>query len=150
MTSFEAGTYQPSLALFDFGELPCRNHFRDELVRRTAYTRRQTRQLPDRPAEPADLHVIGRPECEPGRRPHLPDSQRDVQFTVNGQFQLSITARPGQTEIWVLANVTAHAFMNVAVRETATGKLTKIRIVGIDGDPPRRCTFPRRTTEPPC
>lgn len=65
----------------------------------------------------------------------LPDGQRDVQFTVNGQFQPSIAAPPGQTEIWVLANITSHAFINVAIRETATGKPTTIRIVGVDGDP---------------
>ena len=35
--------------------------------------------------------------------PSLPDSQRDVQFTVNGQFQPVIKSKAGQTEIWVLA-----------------------------------------------
>jgi hypothetical protein len=37
--------------------------------------------------------------------PSLPDYQRDVQFTVNGQFQPVIKSKAGQTEIWVLANV---------------------------------------------
>src|SRR5947209_8629463 len=31
----------------------------------------------------------------------LPDYQRDVQFTVNGQFQPVINSKAGQTEIWV-------------------------------------------------
>src|SRR5947209_2367990 len=31
----------------------------------------------------------------------LPDYQRDVQFTVNGQFQPVIRSKAGQTEIWV-------------------------------------------------
>src|SRR5215470_12536482 len=41
--------------------------------------------------------------------PSLPDSQRDVQFTVNGQFQPVIKSKAGQTEIWVLANVSDFA-----------------------------------------
>jgi hypothetical protein len=33
--------------------------------------------------------------------PTLPDYKRDVQFTVNGQFQPVIKSKAGQTEIWV-------------------------------------------------
>ena len=52
---------------------------------------------------------------EPGISPNpsLPDSQRDVQFTVNGQFQPVIKSKAGQTEIWVLSNVSDFAYMNV-------------------------------------
>ena len=35
----------------------------------------------------------------------MPDYKRDVQFTVNGQFQPVVKSKAGQTEIWVLANV---------------------------------------------
>ena len=52
--------------------------------------------------------------------PSLPDYLRDVQFTVNGQFQPTIKSKPGQTEIWVLANVSDMAYMNVQLTETAT------------------------------
>ena len=44
-----------------------------------------------------------------------------MQFTVNGLFQPVIKAKPGQTEIWVLANVSDIAYMNVELTETATG-----------------------------
>jgi FtsP/CotA-like multicopper oxidase with cupredoxin domain len=54
--------------------------------------------------------------------PSLPDYQRDVQFTVNGQFQPVIKSKAGQTEIWVLANVSDFAYMNVQLTETATGR----------------------------
>ena len=61
--------------------------------------------------------------------------QRDVQFTVNGQFQPVINSKAGQTEIWVLANVSDFAYMNVQLTETATGRHPQIAIVGQDGNP---------------
>lgn len=67
--------------------------------------------------------------------PALPDHLRDVQFTVNGQFQPVIRSKPGQTEIWVLANVSDIAYMNVQLTETATGRHPPIAIVGQDGNP---------------
>jgi FtsP/CotA-like multicopper oxidase with cupredoxin domain len=65
----------------------------------------------------------------------LPDYRRDVQFTVNGQFQPVINSKAGQTEIWVLANVSDIAYMNVQLTETATGRHPPIAIVGQDGNP---------------
>ena len=67
--------------------------------------------------------------------PALPDYKRDVQFTVNGQFQPVIKSKAGQTEIWVLANVSDIAYMPVQLTETATGNHPKIAIVGQDGIP---------------
>ena len=67
--------------------------------------------------------------------PALPDNQRDLQYTVNGQFQPVISAAPGQTEIWVLGNFSDAGYLRVAVIETATGKRTKLAIVGQDGNP---------------
>jgi hypothetical protein len=72
----------------------------------------------------------------------LPDYQRDVQFTVNGQFQPVIKSKAGQTEIWVLANVSDMVYMNVQLTETATGKHPKIAILGTDGNPSPRVHFP--------
>ncbi|HKE35974.1 MAG TPA: multicopper oxidase domain-containing protein [Candidatus Baltobacteraceae bacterium] len=63
----------------------------------------------------------------------LPDYERDTQFTVNGQFEPTLKVKPGQTEIWVLANVSDIAYMNVRLTETATGYHPKIAIVGQDG-----------------
>src|SRR5438874_11073167 len=67
--------------------------------------------------------------------PSLPDYQRDVQFTVNGQFQPVIKSKAGQTEIWVLANVSDIAYMNVQLTETATGRHPPIAVIGQDGNP---------------
>lgn len=67
--------------------------------------------------------------------PSLPDNQRDVQYTVNGQFQPSLKLKPGQTEIWVLANISDFAYMPVTLTETATGTHPKFAIVGQDGNP---------------
>lgn len=63
----------------------------------------------------------------------LPDYERDTQFTVNGQFEPVLSVKPGQTEIWVLANVSDIAYMNVRLTETATDYHPKIAIVGQDG-----------------
>ena len=67
--------------------------------------------------------------------PSLADYKRDVQFTVNGQFQPVIRSKAGQTEIWVLSNVSDFAYMSVQLTETATGRHPKIAIVGQDGNP---------------
>ena len=74
--------------------------------------------------------------------PSLPDYQRDVQFTVNGQFQPVIKSKAGQTEIWVLANVSDIAYMNVQLTETATGRHPPIAIVGQDGNPYTTVHYP--------
>src|SRR4029078_2111003 len=67
--------------------------------------------------------------------PTLPDYRRDVQFTVNGLFQPVIKSKAGQTEIWVLANVSDFAYMNVQRAERATGEPPRIAMVGQDGNP---------------
>ena len=72
----------------------------------------------------------------------LPDHRRDVQFTVNGQFQPVIKSKAGQTEIWVLANVSDIAYMNVQLTETATGRHPPIAIVGQDGNPYTTVHYP--------
>lgn len=75
--------------------------------------------------------------------PTLPDYLRDVQYTVNGQFQPVIKSKAGQTEIWVLANISDLAYMNVQLTETATGRHPKIAIVGQDGNPYSTVHYPR-------
>src|SRR5262249_7796134 len=74
--------------------------------------------------------------------PSLPDEKRDVQFTVNGQFQPVIKSKAGQTEIWVLANVSDIAYMNVQLTETATGRHPPIAIVGQNGNPYTAVHYP--------
>ena len=74
--------------------------------------------------------------------PSVPDYQRDVQFTVNGQFQPVVKSKAGQTEIWVLANVSDFAYINVQLTETATGRHPPIAIVGQDGNPYTSVQYP--------
>lgn len=129
------GSYEPSLAPVNFQSSPAGTTFVTSWFAGplTPKDKRGNFQI-----VPQNLQAFTSDSDPSANQPanrSLPDHERDVQFTVNGQFQPKIAARPGQTEIWVLANITAHAFINAAVRETATGKLTKIRIVGVDGDP---------------
>ena len=77
----------------------------------------------------------GRTDLDMPADPALPDDKRDLQFTVNGQFQPVIKSRPGQTEIWVLSNVSDIAYITVQLTETATGRHPPIALVGQDGEP---------------
>lgn len=77
----------------------------------------------------------GRTDLDMPADPALPDDKRDMQFTVNGQFQPVVRSKPGQTEIWVLSNVSDIAYINVQLTETATGRHPPIAIVGQDGEP---------------
>ena len=84
----------------------------------------------------------GKADSDVPADPSLPDYKRDVQFTVNGQFQPVIKSKAGQTEIWVLANVSDFAYMNVQLTETATGRHPPIAIVGQDGNPYTTVHYP--------
>ncbi|WP_244622968.1 multicopper oxidase domain-containing protein, partial [Microvirga brassicacearum] len=84
----------------------------------------------------------GQAELDVPANPSLPDSGRDVQFTVNGQFQPVIRSKAGQTEIWVLSNVSDFAYMNVQLTETATGRHPQIAVVGQDGNPYPEVHYP--------
>ena len=131
-TQLAEGTYQPSLAPVNFagttngarfvtnwyeGPLSPRNH------------RGQTQFIP------SNLQAFTSPSTSLPADPALPENQRDVQFTVNGQFQPALQVKPGQTEIWVLANISDIAYMPVQLTETATGKHPAFSIVGQDGNP---------------
>lgn len=74
--------------------------------------------------------------------PSLPDRLRDIQFTVNGQFQPTLRSKPGQTEIWVLSNISDMAYITVQLTETATGQHPKLAIVGQDGNPSALVRYP--------
>jgi FtsP/CotA-like multicopper oxidase with cupredoxin domain len=74
--------------------------------------------------------------------PALPDYKRDVQFTINGEFQPIIKSKAGQTEIWVLSNISDMAYVNVQLTETATGRHPKIAIIGQDGIPYDQVRYP--------
>lgn len=91
---------------------------------------------------PTNLQSFTSPSTNVPADPALPDNQRDVQFTVNGQFQPKLKLKPGQTEIWVLANISDIAYMSVQLTETATGNHPKFAIVGQDGNPYTRVERP--------
>ena len=84
---------------------------------------------------PSNLLSFDSPTEKVAENPDLPENQRDVQFTINGQFQPELKLKPGQTEIWTLANISDIAYMTVRLTETATGNHPKFAIVGQDGNP---------------
>ncbi|MEX0991178.1 MAG: multicopper oxidase domain-containing protein [Actinomycetota bacterium] len=133
------GTYEPLLTPVNFGETArgtqsITNWYAGKLSVHNDRGRFQflpSNELAFTP-EPGATGVAAVPvEAEP----ELPADRRDVQFTVNGDFQPRIAAAPGQTEIWVLANVSDFAYINVTLTETATGEHPPIAVVGQDGNP---------------
>ena len=84
---------------------------------------------------PSNLIAFSSPTKNVAENPALPENQRDLQFTVNGQFQPELKLKPGQTEIWAVANISDIAYMTIRLTETATGNHPKISIVGQDGNP---------------
>ena len=137
------GTYQPSLAPVNFNRSkPGTKYFTVWYAGPLSiHNRRGSLQF-----IPSNLqHFVaagGKAESDVPVDPSLPDYQRDVQFTVNGQFQPVIRSKAGQTEIWVLANVSDFAYMNVQLTETATGRHPPIAIVGQDGNPYTTVQYP--------
>lgn len=126
------GTYQPSLAPVNFeqstkgaefftnwyaGPLSIHNH------------RGQNQFIPQ------NLQTFTSPTKTIPANPSLPDNERDVQFTINGQFQPELKLKPAQTEIWVFANMSDIAFVPLRFTETATGDHPKFAVVGQDGNP---------------
>jgi FtsP/CotA-like multicopper oxidase with cupredoxin domain len=84
---------------------------------------------------PSNLIAFDSPDQKIAENPALPENQRDVQYTVNGQFQPELKIKPGQTEIWAVANISDISYMTLRLTETATGNHPKIAIVGQDGNP---------------
>jgi FtsP/CotA-like multicopper oxidase with cupredoxin domain len=126
------GTYRPSLAPVNFADTTRGAEYI------TAWwdgplsphnNRGQTQFMP------SNLIGFSSPTKTVVENPALPENQRDLQFTVNGQFQPELTLKPGQTEIWTVANISDIAYMTVRLTETATGNHPKISIVGQDGNP---------------
>jgi len=126
------GTYRPSLAPVNFaksskgaefftnwyaGPLSIHNH------------RGQNQFIPQ------NLQTFTSPTKTIPANPELPENERDVQFTINGQFQPEMKVKPGQTEIWVFANMSDIAFVPLRFTETATGNHPKFAVVGQDGNP---------------
>ncbi|GAA4489950.1 hypothetical protein GCM10023094_52330 [Rhodococcus olei] len=133
------GTYRPSLAPVNFSETTkgaqyVTNWYAGPLS--PANHRGQNQFVP------GNLQSFAGESVSVPADPALPDNERDVQFTINGQFQPELKLAPGQTEIWVLANISDIAYMPVRLTETATGTHPKFEIVGQDGNPFTRVQRP--------
>ena len=146
------GTYRPLAGAGQLQPLEAGNEILHGVVRGAAFDPQHRGQLPVHPEQSAAIHRGGRQSraSDVPADPSLPDYQRDVQFTVNGQFQPVIKSKAGQTEIWVLANVSDMAYMNVQLTETATGRHPRIAIVGQDGNPYTAVHYPSPTTARGC
>ena len=126
------GTYQPSLAPLAFpqtskGAQYVTNWYAGPL---SVDNRRGAHQF-----IPTNLQNFTSDTVKAPADPTLPDNQRDIQFTVNGQFQPDLKIKPGQTEIWSIGNFSDMAYMTLRLTETATGKHPPFALVGQDGNP---------------
>lgn len=130
------GTYRPSLAPVNFSQNGPGSKFATEWYAGPLSPRNNRGLMQFIPTNLKRFTAAGdRRDLDMPPDLALPDDKRDVQFTVNGQFQPLIKSAAGQTEIWVLANVSDQAYIAVTLTETATGHHPKIAIVGQDGNP---------------
>lgn len=67
--------------------------------------------------------------------PSLPDSKRDLQYTINGQFQPTLTSARGQTEIWNIANISDYGYARIRLTKTSDGSHPVLLVLGQDGVP---------------
>ncbi|TCK28599.1 multicopper oxidase [Ancylobacter aquaticus] len=130
-----AGTYRPILAPVDFAASPKGSRFATVWYAGPLSIHNMRGRFQFIPNNLQRFTASAGPEGNVPANPALPDHLRDIQFTVNGQFQPVLRGKPGQTEIWVLANISEMAYMTVRLTETATGRHPKIAIVGQDGNP---------------
>jgi FtsP/CotA-like multicopper oxidase with cupredoxin domain len=126
------GTYQPSLAPVNIAETSMGAQYLTPWWAGPLSphnNRGQTQFIPP------NLMSFDSPTVKIPENDALPENERDVQFTVNGQFQPELKIKPGQTEIWAVANISDIGYMTVRLTETATGNHPKFTIVGQDGNP---------------
>ena len=80
--------------------------------------------------------------------PTLPENQRDVQFTINGQFQPELKIKPGQTEIWAVANISDIAYMTLQIDRDGDRQPPEVRrSSGRTATRTPRCSGPSTVTE---
>ena len=126
------GTYQPSLAPVNISETTMGAQY---LTPWWAGPLSPHNNRGETQFIPSNLIAFDSPTKKVAVNPALPENERDVQFTVNGQFQPELKIKSGQTEIWVVANISDIAYMTLRLTETATGNHPKFAIVGQDGNP---------------
>ncbi|MFD1815636.1 multicopper oxidase family protein [Rhodococcus gannanensis] len=133
------GTYRPSLAPVNFSDSTIGAQY---LTNWYAGPLSPANHRGQNQFVPGNLQTFTSETTTVRADPGLPENQRDVQFTVNGRFQPALAVKPGQTEIWVLANISDIAYMPVRLTETATGAHPEFAIVGQDGNPFTRVERP--------
>jgi len=128
-----SGTYQPVAAPVNFPQSAAGTTFKTNWFtgQLTAENKRGAFQF--MPQNLINFRSRGTKNSDPINT-SLPDYLRDYQFTVNGQFQPQLKIAPGQTEIWVIGNYGSQAYMNIGIRNTASGKLLPLRVVATDGN----------------
>lgn len=131
--SIESGSYQPVAAPVNFSQAPPGSDFKTNWFAGplTAANKRGAFQF--MPQNLISFIPRSSNSASPATR-NLPDYLRDYQFTVNGLFQPQLKMAPGQTEIWVIGNYGSQAYMNIGVRNTASGELIPLRILATDGN----------------
>ena len=118
------GTYQPSLAPVNFAEASKGAEYFTQLVCRAAVDPQPPRAEPVHPAEPADLHQPD--EDDPGN-PALPENERDVQFTVNGQFQPEMKSQAGPDGDLGVRQHQRHRLHDTAIHRDGDGQPPEVR-----------------------
>src|SRR5436190_3686501 len=137
------GTYRPSFAPVNFNQSKAGTRYFTVWYAGPLSINNHRGQLEFIPSNLLQFNAAdGKADSDVPANLSLPDYQRDVQFTVNGQFQPVIKSKAGQTEIWVIANVSDFAYINVQLTETATGRHPPIAIVGQDGNPYTAVHYP--------
>lgn len=129
----ERGTYQPSLAPINFLNSPVGTQYFTAwwVGDLSVNNNRGIFQF-----MPSNLQEFtGNDGTVVPANPGLPDDDRDLQYTINGQYQPVISTPPGQTEIWVIGNFTDAGYVRVRIVNTATGDPVPLAIVGKDGNP---------------
>ena len=94
---------------------------------------------------PSNLQSFASSTMNQSANYNLPEEKRDMLFMANGKYNPVIRAKPGQTEIWVLANVCDFAYVSIGLRETATNTFIPIPVLGQDGNPFEEVQFPGRS-----
>ena len=122
-TQLADGTYQPSLAPVNFAETTkgaeyFTNWYAGPL---SPHNHRGQNQF-----IPQNLQTFASPSKTVPANPALPENERDVQFTVNGQFQPELKLKPGQTEIWVFANISDIAYMPLQIHRDRDGQPSEV------------------------
>lgn len=126
------GTYEPSLAPVNFADTAIGAKYVAPWWAGPLSPKNNRGQTNFMPSNLIAFDSAGEKIAE---NPALPENQRDLQYTVNGQFQPELKLKPGQTEIWVVANISDISYMTLRLTETATGNHPKFAIVGQDGNP---------------